>query len=209
MQQPPLVMRQKEAQNSAMQSLNSSMFKTILRALIAAFALLWLSSLSVAQDRTQDENLDHLFAQLKVAATKPAADQIAGKIWRIWLNPQDKTLAARMNEIMTARTAFDVGQTLALLDTLVAGHPTYAEGWNRRATLHYALGNYQKSLADIQKTLQLEPRHFGALSGQALVYLALSDIPNARAAANRARAIHPFVATNPPLSELIDPRVRI
>ena len=60
---------------------------------------------------------------------------------------------------------FDVA--LDFLDQVVTLSPAYAEGWNRRATVHYMMHNFAKSMADIDHTLQLEPRHFGALSGMA------------------------------------------
>ena len=62
---------------------------------------------------------------------------------------------------------FDVA--LDFLDQVVTMSPAYAEGWNRRATVHFMMQNYAKSMADINHTLQLEPRHFGALSGMAQI----------------------------------------
>ena len=62
-----------------------------------------------------------------------------------------------------------------LARNIVAIAPGFAEGWNKRATVHYLLGNYDKSLTDIAETLALEPRHFGALSGRGLVYMALEE----------------------------------
>jgi hypothetical protein len=53
--------------------------------------------------------------------------------------------------------------------------PTWAEGWNKRATAHYLRGGYRASLLDIQETLRLEPRHFGALSGWAAMQQLLGD----------------------------------
>ncbi len=62
---------------------------------------------------------------------------------------------------------FDVA--LDFLDQVVTLDPKYAEGWNRRATAHFLMKNYANSMADIEKTLELEPRHFGALSGMAQI----------------------------------------
>ena len=58
---------------------------------------------------------------------------------------------------------------LDFLDHVVTLAPEFAEGWNRRATLHFMMNNYAKSMADIQKTLELEPRHFGALAGMGMI----------------------------------------
>lgn len=58
---------------------------------------------------------------------------------------------------------------LDILDQVIALAPNYVEGWNRRATLHYAMGNYRKSMSDINRVLSIEPRHFGALAGMAAI----------------------------------------
>lgn len=72
---------------------------------------------------------------------------------------------------------------LNLLNNLVKKQPDFAEAWNRRATVHYLLGDYEQSLADIEQTLILEPRHFGAISGIGLIMLQVGD---------NERAIHAF-----------------
>ncbi|MEX2372899.1 MAG: tetratricopeptide repeat protein, partial [Dehalococcoidia bacterium] len=59
---------------------------------------------------------------------------------------------------------------LDFLDQVTVLAPDYAEGWNRRATLHYMMGSYAKSMTDIEHVLRLEPRHFGALSGMAAIF---------------------------------------
>lgn len=181
----------------------------IRRTLLALIALVLLQPFAFAQDTKSEADLDQLFARLKVSTNVVDANAIANQIWHIWFNPTDPELAERMREIVNVRTAFDTVRALKLLDQLVIDHPEYTEGWNRRATLHYELGNYQKSLDDIEETLAREPRHFGALAGQALVYLALSDKPHAREAAEKAREIHPYIAEGLPLSELVEPRVRL
>jgi tetratricopeptide (TPR) repeat protein len=73
--------------------------------------------------------------------------------------------------------------------------PKFAEGWNRRATLHYMMGNYPRSIEDVHQTLELEPRHFGALSGLGMIYRALEQPRKAINAFRRA------LATNPHLSQ--------
>lgn len=87
--------------------------------------------------------------------------------------------------------AGDYQGALATFDDLVERNPEFAEAWNKRATVHYLLGNDEASVADIVETLELEPRHFGALSGLALIY-ERNDQPVAAASAlRRALAVHP------------------
>ncbi len=87
-----------------------------------------------------------------------------------WETPRGRKNSDRVGlwagDAMEAKK-FDVA--LDFLDQVVTLNPAYPEGWNRRATVHFMMNNYQKSMADIEKTLQLEPRHFGALSGMAQI----------------------------------------
>ena len=69
--------------------------------------------------------------------------------------------------------------------------PEFAEAWNKRATVHWLLGNYQDSLSDIDKTLALEPRHFGALSGRGQVYVDLEEWDLALKAFEDALEVYP------------------
>ena len=86
---------------------------------------------------------------------------------------------------------FDVA--LDFLDQVVTIAPAYAEGWNRRATVHFMMNNYSKSLADINRTLALEPRHFGALSGLAQIMTNTGRKQHALGAWQRVLEIYPML----------------
>jgi tetratricopeptide (TPR) repeat protein len=115
------------------------------------------------------ERLDELFTELKRAKNQRAAERVSGRIWQEW----GKSGSASIDLLMQwAKKAMDEEKHDAALDfldqvTLLA--PDYAEGWNRRATLHFTMDDYAKSMADIARTLQIEPRHFGALGGMAVI----------------------------------------
>ncbi len=85
------------------------------------------------------------------------------------------------------------GLALQSFSAIIELDPEFAEAWNMRATTHFLLGNYRQSLADILKTLELEPRHFGALSGLGMVYVELGQYLDAQNALSRALQIHPFL----------------
>ena len=66
-------------------------------------------------------------------------------------------------------------QALEHFNLMIKIAPEYAEGWNKRATVLYLMGRFRESEEDVLRTLELEPRHFGALSGQGLIRIALQD----------------------------------
>src|SRR6476646_8072318 len=82
---------------------------------------------------------------------------------------------------------------MPILDDIVMRAPDWAEGWNKRATVLYILGEQDRSLADIEHVLALEPRHFGALSGIGLIRIAKGQPREALAAYRRALAVNPFL----------------
>lgn len=152
--------------------------------------------------------LDELFALLKAAPDAAEANTISGLIWQQWRNPLDPVLAELMSDAVIAKRLGNTERTLDLLAHIITSYPTYAEGWNLRATLYFELGNYEQSLEDIVETLKHEPRHYGALSGRALIYLSLGDTAKARQSILEARQYHPFIAQNPPFNRLIEPMLR-
>ena len=175
-----------------------------LGAVLAALAGPVAPSFFVApvQAQGQAQQLDDLFAALKSAPDPAAAQRIAAQIWTLWTQPEDTALAGRMAEVLSRLGISDLGGAVGLLDELVIDYPDYAEGWNQRATVHFLLGNYDQSLADIEKTLQLEPRHFGALAGQALIYLERNRRDLALRAITEALDIHPFLGERALFPEL-------
>ncbi len=69
--------------------------------------------------------------------------------------------------------------------------PQYVEGWNQRATLHFQMGNYRKSMSDINRVLAIEPRHFGALAGMAAILTSAEQDELALKAWEQFLAIYP------------------
>jgi tetratricopeptide (TPR) repeat protein len=146
--------------------------------------------------------LDELFAELKIAPSATAADDITRQIWTNWMNPSDSELAARMATASAFLTIGDTRSCLKMLDTIVRDFPDYSEGWNQRATVEYMVNDLDASLADIDRTLALEPRHFGALSGRVLIYLKQGKHDAALQDMVRALAIHPFLSERDLFPEL-------
>jgi tetratricopeptide (TPR) repeat protein len=177
-----------------------------LPALLLAFALILPSHADEAADQ---KAIDTLFTQLKAAPDAASAEPIVNQIWFRWLSPSDPALAARMRAVIVAREAGASAAAIALLDKLVVDFPDYAEGWNQRATIHYLMRNFDASLRDIEKTLVLEPRHFGALSGRAMIYLSQNKRALALKAMIAALAINPYLAERKLFPELMQDITRI
>ena len=115
-------------------------------------------------------------------------------IWRIWHESGSAEIDALMVRGLQAMGARDLRAGLAAFDEMVRRAPEFAEAWNKRATVNYLMGRLPESIVDIDRTLALEPRHFGALSGLGLVHLAEGEEEKALADFDRALAVHPNLA---------------
>ncbi len=158
---------------------------------LAAFATLWIALPAAASQ--SDPRLGALFRRLVETTDAAEATLIEQGIWSIWLQSGEPKIDQLMAGGMAAMDAGDADTAEEIFDEIVEEAPNFAEGWNKRATLRYMTGDYRGSLADIEKTLALEPRHFGALSGMGLVYLATGDDAKALDAFRRALAIDPHL----------------
>ena len=116
------------------------------------------------------ENLDGLFDQLARTGDKGLGERIAERIWDNWRTSDSRSIDLLAHWARGAMAQRNFSAALDLLDQVVVLRPDFAEGWNTRATLHFMMENYGKSVRDIERTLTLEPRHFGALSGLANIF---------------------------------------
>jgi len=142
-----------------------------------------------SQDLPAD--LDGLFHILKRTRNKTRARTIEKRIWGQWQNSDNQTVNLLTGWARSATRKRQYSAALDLLDQIVTLKPDYAEGWNQRATLHFIMKNYVKSIADIERTLILEPRHFGALGGLANIQGLLGRDKDALATWYRALNIYP------------------
>lgn len=138
-----------------------------------------------------DPKLDDLFDELLQTDDESSLRQLESQIWEIWLqhpNPDVERLMQLGTQRMNAQAVADA---MLVFTQLTQNYPDYAEAWNKRATLHYLIGEPEASEADIKKTLELEPRHFGALSGLGMVYLQRNELTKAKKAFEDLVAVHP------------------
>ena len=137
--------------------------------------------------------LDDLFDRLKASTDASDATVIEGLIWRIWIHRGIDEIDQKMALGIVAMGNGNLQESLSYFDEVVRSDPDFAEGWNKRATVYYMLGNFEASVADIKRTLALEPRHFGALSGMGLIYDAIGNQAAAAKVWEKALEINPHM----------------
>ena len=168
--------------------------------------LLLLAALVFCQPSFADNpsgELGDLFGKLQSAENQQQAVLIETEIWKKWYERDESAGGKKMSNAVQAMGAGRYTVALTLLDELVKKESDFAEAWNRRATVHYLLGNYTESLQDIEKTLTLEPRHFGAISGIGMIMLKLGKNDKAMHAFERVLDISPHnVGANKSVKEL-------
>jgi tetratricopeptide (TPR) repeat protein len=165
----------------------------------AALALMALPGASAAGPgpiagsgaQAEAAKLDQLFRDLRAATSESEGLAIENQIVRIWLESGDPQIDEWMDWAIRAMDSGAYDLALTYLGNIIMAKPGFAEGWNKRATLYYAIGRYQESLADIAETLKLEPRHFGAIAGRGLVMLQLDQPQKALEAFREVLAIDP------------------
>jgi tetratricopeptide (TPR) repeat protein len=142
---------------------------------------------------TKADLLDKLFADLKAEKSLQSAKNIEAAIWDLWMESGDPQVDKLMGDTLAAMNSQSFDLAVDFLDAIVKLKPDYAEGWNKRATVYWLLDDFDKSIADIERTLALEPRHFGALSGLGMIMTSLGEKHKALAAYRRALEVDPHL----------------
>jgi len=182
--------------------------KKFLRILV--LSLLFFNNVNAEERKSE---LDKLFTQLKNTKSLSSAQILEKKIQKIWsIHPSDDRRGFRLTELLNQGSRLinsgELSKAYGHFTKIITADPNWAEAWNKRATVLYLMNQYQSSLADIKITLTLEPRHFGALSGQALNYIELKQYKKAIQSYKAAQEIYPVLDSAkkmiPELQELIN-----
>jgi len=136
--------------------------------------------------------LSQLFKRLSVCAAAQAAET-EDRIWDVWMHHPHRAAAAVLEAATSdiAARRYDIAETR--LTALLRSAPLYAEARHKRATLYYLLGRDEECLQDIERTLELEPRHFAAILHFAEIRLGEGAGAEARYAFAAALTLHPHL----------------
>ena len=144
-----------------------------------------------AKTEPEAVTIDTLFADLRRESDPTKARRISAAIVSRWTDSGSTTANLLMQWSQKAISEKKQALALDFLDQVILLFPDYAEGWNRRATLHFMMGHFGKSMSDLNHVLTLEPRHFGALSGMASIMEANENDELALKAWEQVLAVYP------------------
>lgn len=149
-----------------------------------------------------------LLDALAQAEDGQAADILAREIQGLWNRSGSEAVDLLMLRAGIAMGSSNFPVALDLLDTVIALAPDYAEGWNRRATVHFMRDDYAGSIADVERVLRLQPRHFGALVGIGMIMDDLGQDQQAALFLREALSVHPFLSNARERLSVIDARLQ-
>lgn len=162
--------------------------RTALPVFLLMLAAMWAAPARADQN---DPRLDELFDRIQRIDDLQAADHIERRIWNIWTDAGDEEINRLMDAGIQAMAGARIERAIELFTAVIEKSPRFAEGWNKRATAYYLNGELTASVRDIERTLALEPRHFGAVSGMGLIFLRRGDKIGALEAFRRVLEINP------------------
>ena len=114
--------------------------------------------------------MEDLLDELQKAETIIEAEIIRKKIWNKWIYQVPKNLQKNLKYALDEFYSGRLAAAEKAFTDLIINDPNYTEGWNKRATIRYMLNDLDGSLKDIKTVLELQPRHFGAISGSGMIY---------------------------------------
>ncbi len=175
-------------------------FVVALTLAISPLTISLLTGVAIAQSDEADDDpqislpslaLDQLFDELAVSPDTAHSARYEAEILKRLHSSGSATTDLLLSWAMEAMNKKRYTNALDILDQVILLDPDFVEGWNKRATVHFLMKDYGKSIADIHHTLALEPRHFGALSGLGMILRDIGEDHRAAEAFRKALAVHP------------------
>ena len=164
--------------------------RVIVKILIVSISLLFASKIALADQN--DPRLNNLFKKLNETENQDEIRDLISDIWNIWYEVDDPKVIEYFEKGIQAMNLRNYPLAIRFFNNLIDEDPNFAEGWNKRATVHFMMGNFDQSMQDIIKTLELEPRHFGALDGMGLIFIHQGQFQQAIDVYDKMLEIFPF-----------------
>ena len=164
--------------------------RVISKILIVSISLLFASNIALADQN--DPRLNNLFKKLNETENQDEIRDLISDIWNIWYEVDDPKVIEYFEKGIQAMNLRNYPLAIRFFNNLIEEDPNFAEGWNKRATVHFMMGNFDQSMQDIIKTLELEPRHFGALDGMGLIFIHQGQFQQAIDVYDKMLEIFPF-----------------
>ena len=132
----------------------------------------------------------------------------ATAVWQIWGRSGDPKIDQLFSRGLEQMQASALGDALATFNEIVRRKPAFAEGWNKRATIYFLLGENEKSLKDCEEVFKRNPHHFGALSGAGQIHLQLGNMRRALELFRRAVEVNPNLQGPAQMIPLLEQQLR-
>ena len=166
----------------------------ILRPYLLAALLAPAGALACPAPPDHTAALDALFDRVQAAESPRAAQLVSNEMWELWADAPDSHAQELLDEGMTRRAAHDLTGAIKAFDALVDYCPDYAEGYNQRAFANFIRRDYAAALPDLDRALDLSPRHLGAMTGRAMTLMALERPGEAAVILRRALDLNPWLS---------------
>jgi tetratricopeptide (TPR) repeat protein len=118
----------------------------------------------------------------------------ATALWQVWSRSGDAAVDKLFARGVMQMQSGALEDALGTFSEIVRRKPDFAEGWNKRATVHYMLEQNDQSLRDCDEVLKRNCQHFGALSGAGQIHLQWGEVRLALDFLRRAVQINPSLA---------------
>ena len=170
--------------------INHLSMKVMFKIFILSLSFLFVSNVVIADQN--DPRLNNLFKKLNETENQDEIRNLISDIWNIWYEVDDPKVIEYFEKGIQAMNLRNYPLAIRFFNNLIEEDPNFAEGWNKRATVHFMMGNFDQSMQDIIKTLELEPRHFGALDGMGLIFIHQGQFQEAIEVYDKMLEIFPF-----------------
>jgi tetratricopeptide (TPR) repeat protein len=168
------------------------------------FLIILCISISFSFAHSYQENiLNNLFNQLQKVNNSKSASLLEKKIWSIWNeHPTNNKLTDRLEFGTELMEYGNYNYALRVFNNIIVTDPKWSEAWNKRATVYFLMSQFTNSLDDIDEVLNIEPRHFGALSGQARIFIKLQKYEEAINSIKKALKFYPSFKSGEMIPEI-------